>query len=94
MVGWLGGGREVGAERVWWMDGWMDVVGDRFMNAVEGRDGVGRRARGERMNDAFGYTYIIRVWMDHVGKQGGILLGEGFQLAGVFMRRENSLLLL
>lgn len=24
LVGWLGEGREVGAERVWWMDGWMD----------------------------------------------------------------------
>lgn len=46
-VGWLGGGREAGAERVWWMDGWMGFVRDRLMNAVGGRDGVGRRARGE-----------------------------------------------
>lgn len=26
-----------------------------------------------------GVTYIIRVWMDHVGKRREVLLGEGFQ---------------
>lgn len=34
------------------------------MNAVEGRDGVGGRARGERMNDAFGGGYIHNKSLD------------------------------
>lgn len=71
------------------MDGWMGFVRDRLMNAVEGM-GWGWKAGAGWMMRLDGDTYITRVWMDHVGKRG-VLLGEGFQLAGVFMPRENPL---